>query len=125
MSKQKSDDSAFGVATGSAPLFIPLKREYFEAFTNGTKQAEFRPYGQRWNERTCWIGRAVVLSLGYGKAHRLRGEIVGFVRDQNPQQLPGWRECYGEKHPEAACIGIAIQQNVPDEPRLRGKKDSL
>lgn len=117
MSKQKGNDSAFGVAAGSAPLFIPLKREYFEAFTNGTKQAEFRPYGQRWNERTCWIGRAVVLSLGYGKAHRLRGEIVGFVRDQNPQQLPGWRECYGEKHTEAACIGIAIQQNAKDEPR--------
>ena len=40
MSNLKGDESAFGVATGSAPLFIPLKREYFEAFTNGTKQAE-------------------------------------------------------------------------------------
>ena len=94
------------------PLFIPLKREYFEAFENGTKQTEYRLYGPRWNEQTCAIGRPVVLSLGYGKARRLRGEIVGFVRDDNPRKLPGWKECYGliESRP-AACIGIALWPN--------------
>ncbi len=90
------------------PLFIPLKREYFNAFKDGIKQAEFRPYGPRWNERTCAIGRRVTLSLGYGKAHRISGTVVGFVIDQNPMRLPGWRECYREKHAAAACIGIAL-----------------
>jgi hypothetical protein len=92
------------------PLFIPLKREYFEAFANGTKQAEFRPYGPRWNEKTCRIGRDVVLSLGYGKRHRLRGKVVGFVTDCSPMARPGWVECYGDRHTIAACIGIALEQ---------------
>lgn len=59
-------------------LFIPLKTEYFEAFERGDKDTEYRPYGLRWNERTCCIGRRVVLSKGYGKRHRLTGIVVGF-----------------------------------------------
>lgn len=34
-------------------IFIPLKREFFEAFENGMKTVEYRKYGPRWNERTC------------------------------------------------------------------------
>lgn len=60
------------------PLFIPLKREYFEMFARGEKTSELRLYGPRWNEKTCALGRAVVLSLGYGKQHRLTGCITGF-----------------------------------------------
>jgi len=56
-------------------LFLPLKREFFEAFDNGSKFCEYRLEGQRWNARTCTPGRAIVLSLGYGKARRLRGTI--------------------------------------------------
>lgn len=59
-------------------LFIPLNRKYFEAFTAGTKRTEYRQYGPRWNERVCTPGRAVVLSLGYGKATRICGTITGF-----------------------------------------------
>lgn len=32
---------------GMKPLFIPLKSEFYEAFCNGTKDTEYRPYGQR------------------------------------------------------------------------------
>lgn len=90
------------------PLFIPLKREFFEAFERGEKTEEFRLYGARWNERTCRIGRRVTLSLGYGKARRLTGQIVTFVRDDSPLRLPGWFECYGILGAPAACIGIRL-----------------
>lgn len=58
------------------PLFIPLRREYFEAFDNGKKDTEYRLYGPRWNERTCVVGRPVILSLG--KQRRLNGVITSF-----------------------------------------------
>jgi hypothetical protein len=60
------------------PLFIPLKREYFEQFVSGEKRSELRLYGARWNERTCTVGRPVVLSLGYGKIKRLSATVVEF-----------------------------------------------
>jgi hypothetical protein len=95
------------VSTDS-PLFVPLRREYFEAFERGEKHEEFRPYGPRWNEKTCRIGRQVVLSLGYGKSRRLFGRVVSFRTDHAPQKMPAWVHCYGDKHPVAACIGVAL-----------------
>ena len=64
------------------PLFIPLKTAYYEAFASGEKRDELRLYGPRWNEQTCAPGRRVVLSKGYGKAHRLSGRIWKFKRQQ-------------------------------------------
>lgn len=94
------------------PLFIPLKREYFEAFAEGRKVVEYRRYGARWNERTCRNGRPVVLSLGYGKHRRLRGEVTGFVRYSKEWLGIGWEECYpGVPTSEACGIHIAISQN--------------
>jgi len=91
------------------PLFIPLKREYFEAFAAGTKDTEYRRYSERWNERTCRIGRAVVLSLGYGKQRRLTGVVTGFVRQSATAMGKDWLACYGDKRGFAACIRIALQ----------------
>lgn len=90
------------------PLFIPLKREYFEAFKRGDKTREYRPHGKRWNVSTCRIGRRVTLSLGYGKAHRLHGVVSDLTVETEPQTLHGWTECYGDKHGEALCIGIKL-----------------
>lgn len=61
------------------PLFIPLRREWFEAFARGSKTREWRRYGGVWTERHCWPGRPVTLSLGYSGA-RLRGHIVDFSK---------------------------------------------
>lgn len=47
-------------------LFIPLKDIWFQAFASGTKHTEYRAYGHRWNERTCFPGRQAVLARGYG-----------------------------------------------------------
>lgn len=92
------------------PLFIPLKKPYFEAFEAGTKIKEFRPYGPRWNEQTCAIGRRVVLSLGYGKQRRLYGVVAGFERSAEPTNTDAWRECYGDRKVIAACIQVKIQE---------------
>lgn len=93
-------------------LFIPLKREYFEAFKRGDKTEEFRRHGPRWNEQTCTPGRPVVLSLGYGKANRLQGVISHFYLSRG-HALQGFqrialRACYGTIDIDVACIGIKL-----------------
>ena len=90
------------------PLFIPLKREYFEAFKNGSKVEEFRPEGPRWNSRTCALGRPVVLSLGYGKSNRLNGVVAGYRVSLEPTHTAAWRDCYGDRKGQAACIRVEL-----------------
>jgi hypothetical protein len=74
------------------PIFLPLKGVHYDDFVRGDKTTEYRLYGPRWNERTCPVGRPVVLSRGYGKAHRAatsvkrtevknRHELDGDVQD--------------------------------------------
>ena len=58
------------------PLYVPLKREWFEAFATGEKTIEWRRYGPKWNERTCRIGRRVTLALGYQGRRRLYGTLI-------------------------------------------------
>lgn len=88
------------------PLFIPLAAKWFDAFESGYKIEEFRLYGPRWNERTCRVGRAAVLSYGYGTARRLSGTVRSFqiVRaDYDPAIAEIWPDA---KH--IAAIGIAL-----------------
>ena len=91
------------------PLFIPLKTEFFRAFQAGTKTVEFRQYGPRWNERTCAVGRPVVLSHGYGKRERLNGVVSGFSVAVEPTKTDAWRRCYGDAAGSAAaCIAVRL-----------------
>ena len=66
--------------TTEKSLFVPLTGRYYDAFATGTKTEELRLYGPRWNENTCRLGRAITLSKGYGKKHRLRGRIWKFKK---------------------------------------------
>lgn len=91
------------------PLFIPLKTEYYEAFSDGSKTTEYRRAGGRWNETTCRIGRRVTLSKGYGKRNRLSGFVTGF--EVKPMDSEAWMACYDEPG-LAACIQIDLD-NVP------------
>lgn len=61
-------------------LFVPLNAIYFHAFEDGSKTTEFRLYGPRWNETTCFVGRPVTLSHGYGRRRRLKTSIRSFSR---------------------------------------------
>lgn len=79
--------------TTPKPLFVPLAARWFEAFASGAKTEEYRPYGPRWNERTCEVGRAVTLSYGYGKARRLHGHVEGF-RVVGPDADPAIPQVY-------------------------------
>jgi hypothetical protein len=65
-----------------ANLFIPLKKEWYKEFENGTKTVEYRKHGPRWNERTCTIGRRAIISNGYGKQNRLEGTVKKFWVEQ-------------------------------------------
>ncbi len=57
------------------PLFVPLFREYFENFESGKQRVEIRPYGPKWNRGTCWPGRPITISYGYGKQRRIHGVV--------------------------------------------------
>lgn len=95
-------------------LFIPLKRAYFEAFKDGTKNEELRRYGPRWNERTCAIGRPVTLSLGYGKAHRITGTIERFKKQSGSTFGHTYKAAilavFGTLDIDIACISINLEQ---------------
>lgn len=94
------------------PLFIPLKTEYFDAFADGSKREELRRYGVRWNERTCAVGRDVVLSKGYGKKHRLAGKVYKFKRQHGTTFGSTYRsaiiDVFGTLDIEIACIAIEL-----------------
>lgn len=94
------------------PLFVPLKSEYFEAFVSGSKRDELRRYGPRWNERTCRVGRPVVLSKGYGKTHRIGGHIWKFKKQHGSTFGSTYRaaieRCFGTLDIDIACISIEV-----------------
>ncbi len=94
------------------PLFLPLRGEFYDAFANGAKREELRRYGPRWNERTCLIGRRVLLSRGYGKAHRLVGRIWRFKRQRGTTFGSTYRasieRIYGTLELDIACISITF-----------------
>ena len=94
------------------PLFIPLRREHYEAFATGTKPGmeKLRPCGARWNTKTCRVGRPVILSLGYGRQHRLQGWVSGYRVDISQVHLsPAWVAIYGPGPCAVACIKIALE----------------
>lgn len=101
-------------SSSEAPvLFIPLKNEYFDAFDRGTKTEEYRPYGPRWNETSCFLGRRVLLSRGYGTHNRLTGTVSHFSVTHSLWFTPAWEACYPEKICLAACIGITLDHDQP------------
>lgn len=89
------------------PLFVPLKREYFNEFLRGEKTVEYREYTKRWDERNCYIGRPVTLSLGYGKQHRVTGCITSY-NVYHINEVPQAKEVYGDRDINIAAIGIDI-----------------
>lgn len=94
------------------PLFIPLKSEYYKLFELRLKKAELRKYGSRWNEKTCAIGREVVLSNGYGKKNRMTGRIVDFKKIPSIElgtfSKRSVLEVYGTLNIDIAMISIEL-----------------
>jgi len=92
------------------PLFVPLVGWAYDQFAAGVKSTEFRRYGPRWNERTCALGRPVVLSRGYGLEHRLNGAVFSFTVLDAPLDLEAWVRAFGVFKPgeKVAAIGIKL-----------------
>lgn len=94
------------------PLFIPLNTEYYNAFADGTKTDEYRRYGPRWNEKTCFIGRDVILSKGYGKQSRMTGTVVSFKACASDELPTAGRiaadQIFGPGVHDMACIVIKL-----------------
>ncbi|OEU66228.1 MAG: hypothetical protein BA863_09175 [Desulfovibrio sp. S3730MH75] len=101
------------------PLFIPLKTEYYEAFISGDKREELRAYGPRWNEKTCRIGRAVLLSKGYGKQNRATTKVTGFKKQHGStfgsRDRDAIKACFGTLDIEIACIEVERPKVVSNE----------
>ena len=95
------------------PLFIPLKTKWYEQFAAGEKRDELRLYGPRWNERTCRVGRAVTLSKGYGKAHRMTGHVRAFKKQHGrtfgSTYKAAIKDTYGTLDVDIAVIGVSLQ----------------
>jgi hypothetical protein len=102
--------------TETTPLFIPLKGVYYDAFEDGSKTEELRSYGPRWNEKTCAVGRSVVLSRGYGKAHRLSGKILRFKKQYGLTFGSTYKasiiDVYGTLDVWIACISIEVFHGI-------------
>ncbi|MDT8383007.1 MAG: hypothetical protein RRB22_01175 [Gammaproteobacteria bacterium] len=92
------------------PLFLPLYTQYFNAYKDGSKTGELRLYGPRWNEKTCTVGREVVLSKGYGKQARMIGKVCFFAKvygqHLNPENKKAVQAMYGTLDVLIAFIGI-------------------
>ena len=94
------------IATARRPLFLPLRREHFAAFADGSKTTEWRRWGPTWNEK-IEPGREITLSCGYRGA-RLHGVVVRVERVERDGAPEGARAIYREA--EAFCsIAISIE----------------
>lgn len=93
-------------------LFIPLKTEFYDAFVLGIKGSEYRPFGPRWNNDTCYPGRPVTISCGYGKAKRETGIIsdvaVFHWADLPPRIITILDNLYSDIPPDLHIIKITI-----------------
>lgn len=81
MTRIRAPDTVAGVRYDARmkPLYVPLRTRYYRAYLAGKKTTEYRRYGARWNETTCAVGRAVVLSHGYSGA-RLMARVASARR---------------------------------------------
>lgn len=95
------------------PLFIPLKSGPYNKFKHRIKTHEIRLNSKRWNRRTCFPGRKVVLSHGYGKHDRMSGKIVSVevfpARELYPDELADFVDCFGEDREDEKVIYIGIE----------------
>lgn len=90
------------------PLFIPLMAQYYDRFIDGSKVFEYRLHGARWNEKTCYQGRRVVISKGYGTHRRAMGFIddvmIQYMHTLHPKVRLSMQELYGSKVNEKTVV---------------------
>ncbi len=87
----------------NTPLFVPLRGNWYDRFAAGLKTDEWRRYGSRWNETTCYVGRPVHLVRGYS-GRRLQATIarVTIRHPETEEQI----EFFG--NPETKCLVLGL-----------------
>jgi len=93
------------------PVFIPLKRQYFEAFQDGRKRIEYRKVGGQFTLRNCSPGRQVTLSLGYGTRSRLSGTVFRSWIEHHEHPTGAIADCYGTDPIDILAIEILVDRD--------------
>ena len=91
-------------------LYIPLKKEYFERFSDGSKTVEYRKENKIFNTKRIYEGMKVKLSLGYTSVPSR--VLFGIVKKVGKQfrDCKSWIECYGSSG-FAIAITITLDGN--------------
>lgn len=93
------------------PLLIPTTPADIQALLEGTRNKIFLLNGDRWNATTCFVGRPVFLSKGYGK-RGVNGVISSFealpVGALDPDSRKLVTDLFGELRPSVKIAVIEI-----------------
>ncbi|WP_319761898.1 hypothetical protein [Maridesulfovibrio sp.] len=99
------------------PLFIPLKKEYFEQYKNGTKKYELRKPERQFQLKYLTPGRDVTLSCGYS-GDRLYTKIGGaelwHSGDLGKADRKACLDCFGQ-HGEVVKINFDFDEVPSDQ----------
>lgn len=93
------------------PIFIPLKREYYNAFKSGHKQIEYRRVGGQFTKANCTPGREVTLSLGYGSRNRIKGTVLRSWIEHHEHPTGPIADCYGTEPIDILAIQILVDRD--------------
>lgn len=99
MSKQKGDDSAFGVAAGSGiTLHLVLTHHWYDQTESGEKRIEYRYPSPRWMEQ-IWERRDHISAVRFARGYTSRTITRPVERiDIGPCPIPGWGGDYIRIH---------------------------
>jgi hypothetical protein len=81
------------------PIFIPLFREFYEAYIRGAKSFELRGVTPVFNSTRIKSGIDVIISCGYGHNHR-RNALIGAVYLYNSMSKVKSSSIYDEIIPQ-------------------------
>lgn len=98
------------------PVFLPLKRKYWEQFRDGESSVEYRKLGHRWREKAFPSGRGVILSCGYSGPRLLaRVRSCSVVNSSNIDGGDGLSvvELYGA-NVLVLAIKLEMMSDLPD-----------
>lgn len=93
------------------PMYLVLKREYFDAFAEGSKSIEYRRYGGQFTERVYFVGRRVVLATRYDRRALVMPARVTTFRIEPAIKHPDMIEFYGGRlapGDQVALIGLEV-----------------
>ena len=94
-------------------LEIKVFEKYFEQWIDRKKKYEMRIYGEKWNEKTCRVGKKAIIRCGSKGLSSVSGVISGFsvveACDLPQSDQDTIKEIWGTIDLTMACIEINIE----------------